>query len=450
MSKIGKIAAIISAIAIVPTLTLAQSDSGTMYANANASTSKHERQSTKTGTASSVSGTAITLAGNDGTTYTVDASGAKIVRKFGASMQLADIQNGDTLQVRGTVSGSDIIASLIRDMSEQSKNATFYGSVTAVNGSSFTLQSKDRGSQTVNTTVSTVFKKNGQTDANGMTDVTVGANVIVSGVWDSKNSNISATGVNIVLKTGTWTGKETSVSGTTLNFTGNNGTAYTVDASNAKVYRRFGATMQLSDIATGDTVSVRGTLNGTNITASSIRDLSQQQRNGTFSGKVTAVSGSGFTLQAGRGTETVNTSASTTFKKNGQTDANGMADVLVGGTVRVSGIWDSNANTIAASNVNVIVRMVGIYIKGTLSSVAGTTLTVAGSNSATYTVDASKARVTYKNGHKGDASILQANDSVAVYGRHQDGSDNVTAYLVRDLSQSFRASTTASSIMGNH
>ncbi len=48
-------------------------------------------------------------------------------------------------------------------------------------------------------------------------------------------------------------------------------TTYTVDATNAKVIKA-GTSTAVSNIAVGDTVMIKGTINGTNITATSIRD----------------------------------------------------------------------------------------------------------------------------------------------------------------------------------
>ena len=153
-----------------------------------------------------------------------------------------------------------------------------------------------------------------------------------------------------------------------------------------------------------------------------------------FSGKVTALNGTSFTLQTyGRGSETVNTDSATVFKKNGQPAQ--LSDVAVGSQVRVSGVWDKTNNNVSAKFVNVIVRMARLNITGTLNSVTDTTLTVSGSNSTTYTVDASKARIVKLHGGKIGLADLASGDSLRIYGRHEIGSTNVTAALIRDLSK---------------
>ena len=51
------------------------------------------------------------------------------------------------------------------------------------------------------------------------------------------------------------------------------GTVYTVDATNAKIYKGSATTtVSVSGIAAGDTVMVQGTVSGTNVAATVIRD----------------------------------------------------------------------------------------------------------------------------------------------------------------------------------
>ena len=83
------------------------------------------------------------------------------------------------------------------------------------------------------------------------------------------------------------TGTVSAISGTTLTVTSKKmergmnkaGTStpaasvtYTVDASNATVTKN-NTTSTLSAIAVGDTIMVQGTVSGTNVTATTIRDL---------------------------------------------------------------------------------------------------------------------------------------------------------------------------------
>lgn len=83
-------------------------------------------------------------------------------------------------------------------------------------------------------------------------------------------------------------------------------------------------------------------------------------------GKVTAVNGSSFTVQANgrmRGPQatttpaaafTVNTNSATVFTKDGKTAA--LADVTTGETIAASGAIDQIAKTISATSINIMTK----------------------------------------------------------------------------------------------
>ncbi|MDR3643351.1 MAG: DUF5666 domain-containing protein [Candidatus Doudnabacteria bacterium] len=402
------------------------------------------RASTVSGTVAGVSGESISLTGT-GSSYTVDATHAKIVRKYGAVMAVADIQTGDALSVVGVVTGTNISAKIIRDNSQQQRNATFSGTVSSVNGGSFILETKQRGSQTVYTSSTTVFKERGLASV-GINNVTAGENVTAFGIWDSASNTVTASRVTVVIKTGTIAGTLTAVNGTTLTVTApsSSSTVYTVDASNVKrIDRRYGASTDLGALQVGDTLSIRGNINGMNVTATTVRDMSLQARSGTFVGTVSALNGNSFNLASkARGNQIINLTATTIFRQGAaSTSASSLA---VGETVTVSGVWDRTNSNVTANRV--VIKVSALSFTGALGSLSGTMLSVTTASSTVYSVDAAQARVIYKNGHKGDISILQTGDSLRVYGRAVSGSTNVAATLIRDTTRIFTATSTASSL----
>jgi hypothetical protein len=243
-----------------------------VHLSANATST---RASLISGTVASLSGSSITLTGSKGVTYAVDATNAKFIRRYGAAMQLSDVQTGDALLVTGVVSGTSVAAKTVRDQSLQAHNGTFIGTVSAVNGTSFTLQSKARGSQTINTTSSTVFKKG--TVSSGLSDIAVGQTVTVSGVWDRTNSNITATRVTIKVSSLNFVGTLNSVSGDTLTVTTASSTTYSVDATNARVTYKGGRKGSLSILQTGDSLNIYGKAvsGSSSVTATLVRDNSR-------------------------------------------------------------------------------------------------------------------------------------------------------------------------------
>lgn len=185
------------------------------------------------GTVASVSGTTITLTskipprmqgGNSTTgnptptptTFTVDASNATVI-KDGATSTVSAIATGDTLVVKGTVSGTNIAATVIRD-----------GVVPQL-----------------------------------------GAGNGPKGGWDGSQASstplIQGNGQPVVA------GKVSAINGASLTITNNSNVTYTIDASSAKV-QKGNMLSALSSIALGDSVVVQGAVNGTSITAYSVID----------------------------------------------------------------------------------------------------------------------------------------------------------------------------------
>ncbi|MDB5189985.1 MAG: hypothetical protein JWN49_311 [Parcubacteria group bacterium] len=121
------------------------------------------------GTVTAISGQTITLSDpRDNVTYTVDATNATIEKHTAPTTQgqapaapttitVSGIAVGDTIMVRGTVSGTTITATAIDDgqMMGGRGHGGFggpgiHGTVTAVNGTTLTVQDKDGKTYTVN------------------------------------------------------------------------------------------------------------------------------------------------------------------------------------------------------------------------------------------------------------------------------------------------------------
>lgn len=154
--------------------------------------------------------------------YTVNASGAKVY-KNGATSTIASVATGDTVMVQGTVSGTTVTATVVRDGTGK---AGMSGGKGFARGASSTLP------------VSPI-KGNGEP--------VVGGNI-------------------------------TAINGTTLTVTNASNVTYTVDASSATIVKG-NATSSISNAAIGDSVVVQGTVNGTSITASSVIDQGVKGQN---------------------------------------------------------------------------------------------------------------------------------------------------------------------------
>lgn len=137
------------------------------------------------GTVSAVSTTGFTLQTPRNSVYTVNTANAKIVRLPHTTIGLSDVAVNDKVSVTGTVNGSTIDASVVFDLKPNVKPAVGKGTITAVNGTTLTVQTKNNTSVTVNTDANTQVVKKDGTTGTVAADATIGAKVKLSGFWDS-------------------------------------------------------------------------------------------------------------------------------------------------------------------------------------------------------------------------------------------------------------------------
>jgi len=154
-------------------------------------------------------------------------------------------------------------------------------------------------------------------------------------------------------------GQVTAINGTTLTVVtkakpGGTATTYTVNAANATVMKG-GQTSTPSSFVVGDTVIIQGTISGTTITATVIKDgkakpEQQIQGNGqpVIAGNVTAVSGNTITVSANNGSVVYTVDA-----MNAEVHANGaigtISNIAVGDSVVVQGTV--NGTSVIASSI---------------------------------------------------------------------------------------------------
>ena len=171
-------------------------------------------------------GTPVTMAS---TTYTVNAANAQIY-KGGATttVSIADIAVGDTVVVQGTVSGTNITATVIRD------------GVVPMTGHPGMGGKFGRGASST---------ASGTPPIQGNGEPVIGGNV-------------------------------TAVSGTSITVTNASNVTYTIDAASTTIVKN-GTSTAIGNIAVGDNLIVQGTVNGNSVTASSIIDQGVKGSNGS-------------------------------------------------------------------------------------------------------------------------------------------------------------------------
>jgi len=384
--------------------------SGTVKTSANANM--------VSGVVKSISGNTIIVTGKNGVEYTINAANASI---NGGNGSLSGIVAGMTITAGGTFangSTTTLDATTIKVAAARTNTAgtaVLHGTISAISGSTFTVQSICTGaaanivgyvgsanSVVVSTNSNTLIRKNGKTAS--FSDLALGQNVIVNGVMTSNSTalaenvyvnvlNALSRAINITTKNGIG-GTVESISGNTIKVTGFNNTEYTVDAGSATITKSDKAMAQVSDIKAGDMIGVTGVVNGTSVTAERI-----------------------YVMAAGSLDQSYNYS---TVSGNGTVSM--FSDVL--------GMVSSSDGT---NGSGADVSMPVVMFNGTVKSISGSTLVVNGYNNTNYTVDATNATVTDKNGQKSTLSIVAVGDSVIVAGKKDDAT--VTATMVGDLSK---------------
>lgn len=172
------------------------------------------------------------------TSYDVNVSNA-VIKKNNATTTVSAILVGDTVMVRGKVSGSSVVATSVRDGA--------FGQGMGRQG-------------------------NGSSTPEGM-----------GRPWNGSGTPPYASGTRPMAPP-TITGTIAGVNGSMLTVTGSNGTTYTVDASNATLIKKGSSASSISAINVGDSVQIEGNASGTSVTATTILDNVAQ----------TSSSGSGF------------------------------------------------------------------------------------------------------------------------------------------------------------
>jgi hypothetical protein len=151
-------------------------------------------------------------------------------------------------------------------------------------------------------------------------------------------------------------GTVSAISGSTLTVTNATGTVYTVDASSAKVMEGlFVSGLSVSDIRVGDKILIRGTVNGTSVTAKSISDPSFIGRN-IFTGTVASISGTTITITSKQAaTSTVDATSATITSGVFNKKTIPVSDVNVGDRLTIIG--STSGSTITATVIQDLGKM---------------------------------------------------------------------------------------------
>ena len=140
----------------------------------------------------------VTAVSSTGSSVAVNTAGAKIINAYGAAITLSDISVNENAMVQGSENGSQINATLVVVTPASTHPAKATGTVTAVNGSTITVQSSHDGvvyPVTINTNASTTVMSNGATTT--LSAIQVGSKINVKGLWDEVLNVLNAIRIRI-------------------------------------------------------------------------------------------------------------------------------------------------------------------------------------------------------------------------------------------------------------
>jgi len=156
--------------------------------------------------------------------------------------------------------------------------------------------------------------------------------------------------------------KVTSVSGPTIGANTNYGSSllgWTVKTdSNTEFSANKGSATGLAQIAVGDIISFRGSLDqavsGLTVNAKVVKDWTHVESKKTFSGIVTTINATlgSFTVSHDSATTSVQTNSGTTFKLTNGNNAS-FADIFLNAKVKVMGMFNASSSVLTATSIDI-------------------------------------------------------------------------------------------------
>jgi hypothetical protein len=178
-------------------------------------------------TVSSVSSQSITTKDASGATVTVNVSGSTQYTRLGKAVSLSAITAGETIHVRGTRNSDGSIAASRIDIEVPS----YGGQVTAISGSTITIQDRQGASHTIHTSTNTTVERADATSI--VSAIAAGDQISASG---AKNSDGSLNAEQIMVQLPHADGQIQSVSSSALTVKNRRGNTITIHLSASTRY----------------------------------------------------------------------------------------------------------------------------------------------------------------------------------------------------------------------
>ncbi len=291
------------------------------------------------GVVQSASATQVVVQDRHGNNVTVVVGSNTVIVKGDQKVQATDLQKGDKVEIRATVSGTTDTAVFIEveGGTQPSGNQVveIEGVIQSASATQIVVQDAHGNSDTILIDANTVITKGGQTIQ--ATDLKQGDRVHVK----ASVSGATTTALIIAVQAPASQfveieGVIQSASATQIVVKDAHGNSDTILIDANTVITKGGQTIQATDLKQGDRVHVKASVSGTTTTAlvivvqntSSVGPMAAE-------GKVTAVGSNQLTVSTERGSVTVNVDSNTKIIKAGKSIA--LTDIKVGDHVACAG-----------------------------------------------------------------------------------------------------------------
>jgi len=324
------------------------------------------------GYVSAVTATSVTVLRWNGKTTTYTITPTTVFTEGNKPTTAASLVVGDRVNIRLARSATTTALRINIELAELA------GRVTNVSGNTITITGPQGFSRTILVSAATTYKESGVAAA--LANVTVGFDVSAQGTVDPNGTTLDALTMTIGHAV-TVHGTVTAVSATSLTINRLNHTPGTYAITAGTVITQGSTVTTAASLVVGDKVGI--VANSAAMTTAFKINIELAHLVGT----VSAVSGNNITIIAGQGfSRTVVVSPTTTYTKAG--GAATLSDVVVGVKIDAKGTIDVNGTTLDAVSVAITVPGHSVTLRGVVSAVTGTSLTISRPNatSATFTI----------------------------------------------------------------
>ena len=229
---------------------------------------------------------------------------------------------------------------------------------------------------------------------------------------------------------GSLVGTITATSGSSLIVHADDGGVYTVSTLQAKLENKDGISINLSDLKIGDRVRLNGSIAGT-LSADLVRNISLETK--SFEGRIEALGSGSFTLIT-RDLDflTVNVSGATKYFRDDK--ETGFFELRAGTLVKVTGIYNPTAKTVAASEMKIRGETEArTFLGRATSEVKDGSFLLVVRGLDLKTVFVSSSTIYLKNGNTTASSDVKFGTLVRVSGMWNRLNDTITANTVEIL-----------------